>query len=354
MSVADAGSEIYVEGRPLSTIAGWGDLEYVDGRNGPWEATWSMALKPNDWPAELHRNAQVEITCGPNLVSAGTLGEPDRDSMQFTMIGISRAGEGAECLNGSGQVTSKLNTAIDQAIVRGPTRRWVRGGDFGNTDLAGPEGGPGVDDPNPGKLNELLKQRTIESGLQWRVHPEGLLVPYAEDESTPDWLVLPGAATMGVADDDVTDVVFLRYFSSTAGQLRTAQYPASTPEGGIERRASITHLGPMNSTRATAIAEGMWRRMLEGRTGWTNGIELTVGQIITPGGQLADFSLIRGGQAVRLMDTPDPRGVGQDLDVVIDEVRRAPASQTIQLNPVGLVARTFEQVAEEANAREAS
>lgn len=344
-------SAIYIEGRPLSTIAGWGDLEYVDGRNGPLEATWTMSLKPGERPAELHRNAQIEIASGLTLVSAGTLGEPDWDELKFTMIGISRAGEGAECLNGSGQVTSKLNTALDQAIARGVTRRWVRGADFGNTDIAGPEGGSGVDDPQPGKLNELLNLKTTESGMQWHVSPEGLVTRYTEDESAPDWLILPGAAPMGVADDEVTDVVFLRYFSSTASQLRTARYPADTPEGGIERRASITHLGPMTGTRATGIAEGMWRKMLEGRTGWTNGIELTVGQIITLGGQPADFSLIRGGQTVQLQDTPDPRGVSLDLNVVIDEVRRAPATQTIQLNPVGLVARTWEQVMQEANAR---
>lgn len=344
------GPTIRVDGQWLSTVvASWGDLEVTHGRNGPVAASWSMAMLDDARPECLTRNAVVEIYTGPRSYWSGTLGEPDWSSLTFTAIGIARAGEAAECLNGSGQVTSKLNTAIDQAIARGVVG-WVRGADFGNTDLAGPEGGAGVDDPNPGKLNELLDAWASENGKQWRVSASGLLTWYVEDETAPSWLVLPGAAVMGVADDDVTDRVFLRYRSSSAGQLRTASYPAATPPGGIERRATIVDLGAMTSTRATNIAEGIYNKLLAGRTGWSNAIEVSPEQVTDLGGNPADLTLIRAGESVRVLGARDPRGATRYIDVVIDETRYQPGERTILLQPVGMVAHTWEQVLADAGA----
>lgn len=334
----------------LDSVAAWGDLEITHGRNGSQAASWTMALRPGQRPPAMVRNAWVGIYDGPRLTWSGTLSSPDWDGLAFEAVGIARAGEGAECLTSGGAITSKPNTAIDAAINRGVVP-WSRGADFGNTDMAGPEGGTGVSDPEPGKLNELLDQVAVESGQQWRVSAAGLLTRYTESEASPSWLVQPGVAEMGEADDDVTDRVFVRYFSSTASAYRTASYPATTPTGGIERRASVTHLGPMDATRATAIAQGIYTRMQSGRTGWTNGFEVGRQQITDLGGNPADLSLIRPGQTVRLLGMRDPRGASHSTDVVIGETVRSPAERTIQINPVGLVAATWEQVLEQANAK---
>lgn len=341
---------VRVGGVWLRTLAAWGDLTVKHGRNGPLEASWSMALPTSRRPSPLVRNARVEIFSGPFLVWSGTLVEPDWDSMTFTALGNSRELEGAECLTAAGAVTSKVNTALDQAKARGAISL-VREGDFGNTDLAGPEGSAGVSDPEPGKLNELLNLWAVENNSQWRTTPDGRVTIAPEDEASPRWLILPGVGTLGVADDDITDRVFLRYFDSAATQYRTASYPATTPAGGVERRASITHLGPMTSARATSIAQGMYNKAQAGRTGWTNGVEAAAGQIITRGGLDANLALIRAGHTVRLLDAVDPRGVSRHTDVVLAETEWRPSDETIQLNPVGLAARTWEQVMEEANAR---
>lgn len=166
--------------------------------------------------------------------------------------------------------------------------------------------------------------------------------------------MLPGADELGVADENVTDVVFLRYADSTAGVNRTARYPATTPTGGIERRASIVHLGPMSAADATSRAEGMWRRAGEGRTGWTNGLTLRTGQVITPGGLWANFSQMLPGQVFRVMGQRDPRGVTADINVLADETVWRPkrGAHELQMNPIGLAARTWEQVMEEAMAQD--
>lgn len=343
-----------VGGVPVETVADFGDVEVVHGRHGPLEASWSMALRRGQRPWFLKRNARVEVYWGTRIVFSGILAEPDWDGQRFTAIGTARLAEGAQCLTSARAVTSKPNTAIDAAITRG-VLPWVRDSDFGNTDIAGAEGAAGVDDPDIDSIEALLNLWAIENNSQWRVNPgvdKDRLIIAPEDEKVADWLILPGAATLGVADDQVTDAVFLRYDDSASGQLRTASYPSSTPAGGVERKASIVHHGAMTSTRATTIATGMWRKLSEGRTGWTNGIEAFPGQVITPGGLDANLALIRGGDTVQLLDAPDPRGVGRTLNVVLDEVRWTPEQQTAQLNPVGLVPATWEHVLEQANAKD--
>lgn len=335
--------QIRVGGMWLSTIAGWGDLEVKHGRNGPFEATWNMALGDTERPSPLIRNARVEIYAGPTMVWCGCLGQPDWDAKSFAAIGIARQAEGAECMTSGGAITSKPNTAIDQAAARDVVW-WTRAGDFGNTDIAGVEGDVSNDDPDPGKLTDLLDLWARENDSQWRVTADGRLVIDPEDETEPDWLILPGVGVLGEADDDVADRVFIRYNDSTAGKIRYASYPASTPANGIERRGSVVKRGPMTSTRALAIATGMYRQAQAGRIGWTNGIEVTDQQIITKGGHPANLALIRAGQTVRMLDTPDPRNGGRNLDFVIGESTWRPVERTVQLNPVGMVKRTWEEL----------
>jgi hypothetical protein len=351
---------LHVDGISLDTVVPWGDLEVTDRRPGNWAASWNLALAPGERPDLFRRGARTEVYAGSALRWAGILDEPDWNSGIFEATGMARLGEGAECLNAAGAVTSKPNTAIDQAALRGAVP-WTRAGnDFGNGDLAGPEGAAGVSDPDPGKLTDLLNTWAVSASgqasqmVQWYVTPEGMLGGRWEDESKPSWLVLPGADELGVAGENVTDRVFLRYQDSTAGAIRTASYPSSTPRNGIERKASIVHLGPMTAADAANRAEGMYLRALEGRTGWTNGLLLRPGQVIDTGGLWADFSMIRPGQAATLQDQPDPRGVSSDTNVLIDETVWRPGRLELQLNPVGLAARTWEQVMEEAMALDAA
>lgn len=344
---------LYVNEWPLEAVAAWGDLEVIHGRNGPREMTWEMALGPRERPHPLIRNAAVELYDGPLLIWAGSLSQPDWNSLRFVAIGIAELGDGAECLSG-GAVTSKPNPAIDSAISR-EVVPWIRGYDFGDDPIAGDDGAAGVDDPEPGKLGELLDKWELEDedGGKWHVAPSGLVTKRVEDVTKPLWFVRPGVAQVGAADDDVTDRVFLRYFSSTAGRSRTASYPAATPRGGVERRASITHLGPMTSTRATNIAKGMYRKAQEGRIGFTNGIEVTSRQLSDRGNHDANLAQVLAGDPVQVQDTQDPRGssAGLDFAFVLDETRWRPADDVIQLNPVGLVSRSWEQVVIDANAR---
>ncbi|NGZ99613.1 hypothetical protein G5V59_02450 [Nocardioides sp. W3-2-3] len=133
---------------------------------------------------------------------------------------------------------------------------------------------------SPGRSTRLLNDWALEdpTGRQWYVHPSGLVTANGEDQTRPAWFLAPGIAEIGVADDDVTDRVFVRYFDSSAGRYRDASYPATTPAGGVEKRADITHRGPMTAARATVIAQGIYTRAGAGRVGFTNGVEVATEQ----------------------------------------------------------------------------
>ncbi|WP_370290234.1 hypothetical protein [Nocardioides sp.] len=333
---------IRVAGRWLSREARFGDLEVTWGIHGAEQATWEMPLKATERPAWLGRGALVQVYDASLCVWQGTLAQPDFDSGQFAAIGIARQGESAACLTSAGAVTSAPNTAINAAIARGVVS-WVRAADFGSTPIAGADATGTTSDPDPGSLTNLLDLWANEQDKQWRVTDDGRLIQATDSEAAPTWLVLPGAAELGVADDNALDRLFLRYVD-TSGYYRTASYPASTPAGGIERRASIISRGPMDSARASAIAAGIYNAAQAGRTGWTNSLDLVAEQIITPGGKRPRPSAIRPGDTTKILGQRDPRSGSPSTSVVIGEVTWRPSEARVQIKPVGKVARTYDEI----------
>ena len=339
--------EVRVGGYWMSGIAAWGDLKTATRTVGDWQASWSMIRDPRKklqrHPALVY-GAAVEVKLGPLTVWAGSLTEPDWDSGEIVALGSARQAETALCLTGAGQVTTKANTAINQAIARGAVD-WTRGDYFTDTPV-GEADDSGIQ-TSLARLLDAWAEDADNDATGWRVGPDRVLRIAQDTEDDPQWYVVPGAGELGAADDERVDRVFVRYSDSGAGgSLKTASYPAATPAGGIERGADITNRGAITATKAGKIAQGIWAKMA-GRSGWANGISVSRSQVTTPGGVPANLGLIRAGHAMRLLGVPDPRGPAHNLDVVIGDTEYDWSTGTIQLNPVGLAARTFEAVLEE-------
>lgn len=340
--------EVRIDGWQMSGIAPWGDLRTSTRLVGDWQASWGIIRDPRKrllrHPA-LHHGADVKVMLGPHCVWVGSLTEPDWDSGEVVALGAPREAEGALSLTAAGETTTKPNTAIDQAIARGAVN-WTRGDDFGTTAIGEADAG--------GNLTSLARlldawAEDADNPRGWRVDRQRVLEHADDTEADPAWYITPGAGELGVADDERVDRVFVRYVVSGGGGTRaTASYPSSTPAGGIERGADITGRGALTATEAGKIAEGLWRKM-NGESGWTNGLTVDRSQVTTPGGIPANLGLIKAGDAMRLLGASDPRGLGHNLDVVIGDTDYDWSAGTIQLNPVGLAARTFEAVLEETS-----
>jgi len=338
--------EVRIGGWWMSGIAPWGDLKTSTRQVGDWQASWTMIRSPRKQtlrhPALVY-GAPVEVKLGPATVWTGSLTEPDWDSGEIVALGVPREAEGALALTAGGTMTTKPNVAVDQAIARGALS-WTRGDDLGSTEIGLPDGQGDIK-----SVARLLDARAedVDNPIGWRVDRERVLHAVDDNETDPDWFITPGSGELGAADDERVDRMFVRYLvAGGGGTLATASYPAATPAGGIERGADITNRGGLTATAAGKIAEGVWRKM-NGRSGWTNGITVNRSQVTTPGGIAANLALIKAGDAMRLLGAQDPRGLGHNLDVVIGDTDYDWAAGTIQLNPVGLAARTFEGVLEE-------
>ena len=333
--------EVRVGGFWLSTIVpqGWGGLHHQTRRNGAWEASWTIpATRTWRHPALVY-GAPVEVYLGPILLFVGSLAEPDWDSGEFIAEGACRDGETAAALTSGLVASTAPNTVIDAARTRG-VLSWTRVSNFGTTPVGETDGGVTT-------VQAVLDAWDEENNSTWAIEntlARGLIIR-PSNELVPTWYVTPGSGVLGSASDERVDRVFVRYISTTNGRRATASYPASSPVGGVEKTADITDRGAMDATKATTIAQGIWKDS-QGRSGWTNGLSLKGGQVTNPGGTEVDLALIKAGDTMRLLGVPDPRGVAHNLDVVIGDTDYDWEEDELQANPVGLAARDEETVLE--------
>lgn len=327
---------------PLSSIVpkdrGWGELEHSTRLNGGWEVSWSIPIVRNWRHPALVRGARVDLMLGPLGIVPATLDEPDWDAGQFVAIGACREAETAMALDGSGNSSTAPNTVIDAAITRG-VLSWTRVGDFGTTAVGDTNGGIVT-------VKSVLDTWAQKNNSRWFVNAQRQLVILPVDETTAKWLIVPGSGVLGSAAEERVDRVFARYIDSTTGQRSTATYPASTPTGGIEKGLDITDRGAMSSATAQGIAQAKWTE-LQGRSGWTNGLTVTAGQVTTVGGGTADLALMQAGETTALLGVPDARGVAMNTNIVLGETAYKWEDDQIQLNPVGLAARDVEGALEQ-------
>jgi hypothetical protein len=262
----------------------------------------------------------------------------------FSVEGYHRESEGVVATTADGRPTTKTNVGVDQGIARG-VLSWTRVDDFSSLGWA-PDGDYDTDDPEMLLIDEMLDSRTAEIDKEWMVDAQRRLIQY-DPSTTVDWIVPPGIVAMGTATDERIDRVFLTYRDSDDNDhRRLVSYPATTPISGVEARAAVDRKHPITQAKADSYAETIYKRVNGGKDGWTNGVTLSPGQLLTPGGQYANPSHVRGNHKVRLLGIPDPRdGVAGDTTFHIDTVAWDVTAQSLQLNPIGLADRSFESIA---------
>lgn len=338
-------AEVFVSGVPITSIApkgAWGGLHTRTTLNGDGDISFNLIPVPGK---QLQRHpllvagAPVTVQMASTAIGVGSLREPNWDSGEIRVKGAPSEGDSAVILDGSGQVNTAPNTAIDQAIARGAVG-WTRRGNFGTTSL-----GADADTASQPYLTDLLNAWADANNSGWAVNTRReLIITGPPVVSSPRWFITPGSGMLGQADDDRIDRVFVRYISTASGNpYATATYPASTPQGGRERGVYVGGRGPISPATATATAQGIWSKM-QGQSGWANGLELTAAQISTPGGLAADLTLIRAGDTARLLSVPDPRGLEHHTDVVLGETDLDHDAESILINPTGLAQRSLEDL----------
>lgn len=328
---------------PLTSIAWWGDLAVTHRWPlGSWEAKWSMPLAPWQRHPLFKADVPVTIRIGPWPIWTGQLADIGWDDGEMVAVGAARQGESAPAFDNTGATTTILDVAIDQAIADGMVD-WTR-----PASLSAVAFGTDGETDRVNYLAALMDSWATSVSKRWYVDP-WRAVRAAVDPTVPSALIIPDSGSLGVANERQAGTVFGRYVDTATGAPATTRYPAS----GGGRPAVLMNLldtkPPMSVEDARAICQGVWSQ-LQAQPGWTNGITVRTGQLLTPGG--ADLALWRfaagpDGMA-SLLGVRDERGLSANTNVVMGESIWTPGEDSLQLKPTGVAARDISSIIEAA------
>lgn len=335
-----SGPQVYVDGTPLSMLGWWGDLEVVDRwPGGSWSLSWRMALRPDQKPPVLAtRRAVVEAKVGPTVMWSGRLADPDWGEGAFTADGMCREAETAVALD-AGVATNNVGAALLGAILRGEMSAWKTFNAFPN-----PTDEPATD---LNRISDLLDASVDTLGERWAVTPGGWLY-HQVDPTTPTYYVLPGIEGLGVTTDRQVTRLHAQYVTKSLG---TATVSAGAAGGGVERYIDLMDQGPLTSTQAQSIVNGIFNKS-GGKAQFSSGIEVTYGQVVNEAGAAVGLANLTSGLMYRVMGMRDPRNPAIPYtEFVAGERSWRVNDGTVQLNPVNMAAASFEQVVEEAGGK---
>lgn len=326
-----------VGGQWLSTIGSYGNVVVEFGLHGSEAAEWEMS--PNTTHPIIRGNKPVQIFDGGICIWSGTLVEPGNDG-QYSARGLWRQAESTPALNSSGDYTTFPNDAIAQAAVRGDIT-WT--GTVAGVDAAWATANGEL------TLAQLLDGYCAEQALRWVVGPTGV-VRTLVDPTTPSWHVPHVASGRGMspAEDEFVTHLVGRYLvgSGTFDAETVGSATAASVFGRRTARVDLTPVGIITAARANAILTGMF--LLSGaRMGWGEGLELSYGQITTPGGVPATLAQVQAGQMVRLngvVDTSRPNLLTSSIDIVIASSHYVEAEDRISLTPISYAPRTLSDI----------
>lgn len=330
------------QARPLTSLAWWGDL-LVSHRwpLGSWEAKWLMPLAPWQRYPQIREGARVDIRIGSWPYWTGQLADIGWDSGEMVAIGACRQAEEALCFDAVGETTTIVDVAVDQAIARGALDGWTRPVSLSSVAL-----GDEIQTDRVNYLGAMLDAWSTSVNKRWYVDPRRA-VRAASDPTEPSALIIPDSGVLGVADEAKAGTVFGRYLDASTGQPQTVRYPTSgggRPEVGMNL---LDKHGPISAATATGICQGVWSQ-LQARPGWTNGITVRAGQLLSMGGSPLPLWSRTAGHMTRLLGVRDERGLSANTDVVIGESIWNVKDDTLTLNPVGMAARDLGSIIEAA------
>lgn len=340
--------QVRVGGMWLRQIGAFDQLTVVHSwPHGSEECTWTM--RPTTSHPLLDRGgALVEVFDGGVRTWWGKLTEPSGSGEYAAHGGWSQAA-GVYALDGSGNATNTVDTAVDAArpydATTNPTGRgavsWTRPASL----LSTAWGTPG----EPMKLGDLLDQALAGQGLVWYVDADGA-VRASANPTTPNFYV-PRAVTgrsLTLAEDDYYSHLVGTYLATgpVYATVTVGDATAAARWGYKEAPVDLTGMGIITS--GTATSELNARLALTGaRLGYAENLELGFGQITTPGGTPVALTEVRAGHVLRLLGVADrtrPSGDVPVTDVVIARSSYIDGAATVQLTPMGKAPRNLQEV----------
>ena len=296
----------------------------ADGGNG--ESSLDLALSAKTLHPSLRRGAFMEILCGPQRLWLGRVNDYDRSDGRVIGRGIHTDAYQIPAIDGSGNVTRNILTALNTAS--GAPWNWFVGNPGS---LSGTATG---DATAPQMVGQLFDQFAAQEGKRWGQGPNA--TPYVEaDPTTPTWLATPEAAAFGATDESTPTYLMGVFFDGT-NNVKTIR---STPGATVARTEfrDLTDRGTLTLSQANAILDA---ELTATGPGWVNGVTLHREQLTTMGGAAAFLPGVRARTMMRAHGLmTDALVQAPWVDVVIGKTRYTAGEDSIYLEPANTAPR---------------
>lgn len=332
-----------VDGRWLRTIGAFSPVTVTHTwPHGFDSATWNMDARLRH--PSLRANAPVVIYDGGMPVGYGSLQEPGVNG-EMAVAGLWQQARDAISLTSGGSFTTVPDSATDGAISRGDVT-WTRPLSISAVAWTPTANGELT-------LEQLLDGYAAEMAMRWMINNSGE-VEVRADPTTPTWHVpnaVAGRSLQPAEDEFVTHVVgrFITSISAAGPAYDIVTVGSADAAAAFGRRSvqvELEDLGVITSTKALAVITGMFLRA-GARMGWSEGLDLGWGQIVTPGGVPAPLNQVQAGQMIRLagvLDISRAYKLGQTVDLVVGKSVYTDGSDRIALQIVDQASRSFADI----------
>jgi hypothetical protein len=292
----------------------------------------AFEIDPTVTPPGIDRGAAVQYRLGMTNVWRGVV-DSINDQGTVTCIGPWSAASQVSALDSGGAGSLVPNTAVNEARSRGAIAwRMPAAGISAAAVSDGTDGEPML-------LNELLEAWAVKAGAI--VGVDANLDIYAGPASpAASWVVSPHAGARLTVVGDYVSHLWGDYIDTTGAWAKAGpviDQVVADAWGRREATANLEELGPINSTTATTVLTSM---LVNGaaRKSVTGTLRLSREQILTPGGEPAPLTMIRGGQRARLLGVGDGTNAAMRTlytDIVIDQCSFTEGEDEISFDPMG-------------------
>lgn len=354
-------AHVRVDGVWIGTMFPTTEVEHstgwlVDEPSGDLEASVEVACDPNyqaNWTLP-GRRFDVWAPNGGRLWG-GTTVEPDRSAGGIKLHGLGFGStlekyRAVEFDIENGWLPTFIpNDAVDAAEARGaPFSRY--GVNLGTTSLAETDDGPIV------TVGTLLSRGAIAQGKRVHVDSQGAIT-FQADPTTAKWTLTPAESYMGTADEQFVTTLWGYYLktpdppdpdsgiTSTPAVVLASDPDAADKFGTRERSIDLSKLGLLLEDSAQDYIDGRFA-LVGGRMGWTEGVGLSMRNIMHISGAWADPRFVKAGDMLQIPGVVDARSnptTRGAIQFVLSEVEVTEAGDPSAFaTPVGFTPRDFE------------
>lgn len=296
----------------------------ADGGCG--ELTTQLYLQPYQTHHALRKDAPVLLTFAGHPAYSGFVRDFNTETGELVAQGWSDRRKFA--LDGVGAATLDVGAAL----LHTPNRGWPV------TNPHGISGSAMGEIDGPIYIGDLMARVAVDLGFRWGVdaRAEAYIRP---DPTVPDWLLAPGAATLGPTSEGQATALAGVYFDGIKNRtLVWGDYV------GEEEVVSLTDRGTLTAIQVGVIL-GSILHQTTGQRAWVNGITVTADDLTAyAGGTRPALQTIVAGQMVRLTGLPVLSAGAMWVDVVIGKTRYTAGASTIYIEPVNTAPRNLVDV----------